>query len=155
MGGRLRGALRRGRPAGGQGPPGHPAGKPARPAPHARSVCVSFWKRRGRGRGRGAATARELVLAARPGSSAVGGFRGFQPAARTGAFYFCSSCGRRRGRARALAFPAGSAGVCVCVCLSGRLSSGQGGETDVQGDESGENLQNSNRSTGLRLPPPL
>lgn len=45
--------------------------------------------------------------------------------------------------------------VCVCVCLSGRLSSGQGGETDVQGDESGENLQNSNRSTGLRLPPPL
>lgn len=114
----------------GNRPPGDPAGKPARPAPRARSECVSFWKRRGEGRVRDAGTAREPMLAAGPGSPRFSEVGGFQPAARTGAFYFCASCARRRGCARALAFPVGQ----LPVAQAGGLSDGQGREVS-QGTE--------------------
>lgn len=117
-----------------------PGGEARAPRPsRARSECQFLQTSRP-----GAGPARRprpgAVLAPRPALSAVGGFRGFQPNARPEAFYFCSSCARRRGWARFPAFPVGQ-----------RPSvSGRGGAPSRGREQSGKNLQQPSRGA---LPP--
>lgn len=129
---------------GGRGRRGDPAGKPARPAPHARSVCVSFWKRRGRGRGRGAATARERVLAAGPGFSAVSS----PPRAPELAIFAHPAAGGEVEPGPRL-FRLAAPGVCV----SGRPGRGQGGGPTSEVTKAGSTFRTPT-VPGPRLSPP-